>query len=80
MGRDFKQLVEELMAKNTAEEVDLFWVTCWQIWQQRNIVSRGGVHHPSRLNRRVMDYLKEYCDALDHLVVIGSNPGEVTQA
>nr|XP_023880678.1 uncharacterized protein LOC111993059 [Quercus suber] len=27
-----------------------------------------------------MDYLKEYYDALDHLVVTGSSPGEVTQA
>ena len=68
------------MVKKTVDEVDLFWVTCWQIWQQRNVVSRDGVlHHPSRLNRRAMDYLKEYCDAMDHLVVTGSNTGEVTQ-
>ena len=77
---DFRQLVKELMVKKTADEVDLFWVTCWQIWQQRNVVSRDGVlHHPSRLNQRAMDYLKEYCDAMDHLVVTGSNTGEVTQ-
>ena len=69
------------MVKKTTEEVDLFWVICQQIWQQRNVVSRGGVlHHPSRLNQHAMDYLKEYCDALDHLVVTGSNPGVVTQA
>ena len=68
------------MVKKTVDEVDLFWVTCWQIWQQRNVVSRDSVlHHPSRLNRRAMDYLKEYCDAMDHLVVTGSNTGEVTQ-
>ena len=67
--------------KKTADEVDLFWVTCWQIWQQRNVVSRRGVlHHPSQLNQRAMDYLKEYCDAMDHLVVTGSSPGVVTQA
>ena len=78
---DFRKLVEEIMVKKTAEDVDLFWVTCWQIWYQRNAVLRGGVlHHPSRLNRRVMDYLQEYCDALDHLVVTGSSLGEVTQA
>ena len=69
------------MVKKMAEDVDLFWVTCWQIWYQRNAVLRGGVlHHPSRLNWRAMDYLQEYCDALDHLVVTGSSLGEVTQA
>ena len=78
---DFRKLVEEIMVKKTAEDVDLFLVTCWQIWYQRNVVLRGGVlHHPSRLNRRTMDYLQEYCDALDHLVVTGSSLGEVTQA
>ena len=29
---DFLQLVSGLMPKLLGEEWDLFWVTCWQIW------------------------------------------------
>ena len=29
---DFTQLVSGLMLKLSLEELDLFWVICWQIW------------------------------------------------
>ena len=58
---DFLQLVTSLMPKLSGEEWDLFWVTCWQIWHQRNTVMHGGVfQHPSRSSQRALDYLKEY--------------------
>ena len=58
---DFLQLVTSLMPKLSGEEWDLFWVTCWQIWHQRNTVMHGGVfQHPSRSSQQALDYLKEY--------------------
>ena len=67
---DFLQLITGLMAKLSSEEWNLFWVICWQIWHQRNMVIHGGVfQHPSSLAKRVVDYLKEYTDAQDFLSV-----------
>ena len=58
------------MVKLSLEEWNLFWVICWQIWHQRNMVIHGGVfQHPSSLAKRVVDYLKEYTDAQDFLSV-----------
>ena len=39
---DFLQLVTGLMVKLSSKEWNLFWVICWQIWNQRNSVIHGG--------------------------------------
>ena len=58
--RDFMQLIEHLIHKLSEEELELFWVHCWLIWNQRNMVMHGGkVQDPSRLNIRATDLLDE---------------------
>ena len=61
---DILQLIEDLMARLTVDDMELFFVQCWVIWNQRNSVLHGGnIQDPSRLVRRAEDYLKEYRDA-----------------
>ena len=67
---DFRQLVASLMPKLSLEKWDLFWVICYQIWLQRNMVLHGGAfQHPSRSHQRALDYLREFVDAQDYLSV-----------
>ena len=67
---DFLQLVTSLMSKLSREEWELFWVTCWQIWNQRNTTMHGGVfQHPSRSSQRALEYLREFTEAQDQLRV-----------
>ena len=67
---DFRQLVASLMPKLSLEKWDLFWVICYQIWLQRNMVLHGGAfQHLSRSHQRALDYLREFVDAQDHLSV-----------
>lgn len=40
---DIMQLVEDLIERLMAEELELFLMQCWIIWNQRNSVMRGGV-------------------------------------
>ena len=66
---DILQLIEDLMARLTVDDMELFFVQCWVIWNQRNSVLYGGsIQDPSQLVRRAEDYLKEYRDAQDHLL------------
>ncbi|KAL0006082.1 hypothetical protein SO802_013643 [Lithocarpus litseifolius] len=45
---DFMQLMEHLVGRLSAEEVELFWVQCWLIWNQRNcVLYRGQLKHPT---------------------------------
>ena len=54
------QLVEELHGRLTNKELELFWVQCWLIWNQRNSILHGGaIQDPGRLNQRAKDYLEE---------------------
>jgi len=58
------------MPKLSGEEWDMFWVTCCQIWNQRNTaMHRGAFQHPSRSSQRALDYLREYMEAQDLLSV-----------
>nr|POE80668.1 hypothetical protein CFP56_39306 [Quercus suber] len=58
------------MARLTVDDMELFFVQCWAIWNQRNSVLYGGsIQDPSRLVRRAEDYLKEYRNAQDDLLV-----------
>ena len=75
---NFLQLVTGLLVKLSDEEWNLFWITCWLIWHQRNTVIHGGVfRHPSRSAQRAVDYLKEYTVAQDSLHVPIPNHGPV---
>ena len=63
---DFLQLVTSLMPRLSRKEWDLFWDTCWQIWNQRNTAMHGGVfQHPSRSSQRALEYLSEFTEAQD---------------
>ncbi|XP_023873342.2 uncharacterized protein LOC111985933 [Quercus suber] len=67
---DILQLFEDLMGRVTEDEFELFLVQCWIIWNQRNSVLHGGtVQDPSRLNKHVEDFLKEYRDAQEQLAI-----------
>ena len=58
---DILRLVEDLMDRLTANELELFLVQCWIIWSQRNLVMHGGViQDPNRLHKPAEDFLKEY--------------------
>ena len=58
---DMLQLVEHMQQYLMEEELEFFWVQCWFIWNQRNVVVHGGViQEPGRLNLRANDYLEEF--------------------
>ena len=78
---DFGQLVARLMPRLSHEELDLFWVICWQIWLQRNSVLHGGAfQHSSRSYQRALDYLREFHEAQEHLSVPVTVSVPVSQA
>ena len=61
---DILQLIEDLMARLTVEDMELFFVQCWVIWNRRNSVLHGcSIQDLSQLVCRAEDYLKEYRDA-----------------
>ncbi|XP_075640306.1 uncharacterized protein LOC142612059 [Castanea sativa] len=67
---DILQLIEDLMGRLIVDDMELFFVQCWVIWNQRNLVLHGGsIQDPSWLVRRAENYLKEYRDAQVHLSV-----------
>ena len=67
---DVLQLVELLLEKLSTEELEQFFVQAWLIWSQRNSIIHGGnMQDPSRLNKRAMEFLEEFREAQQHLVV-----------
>ena len=62
--RDTLQLMEFLVDKLIVEELELFWVQAWIIWNQRNYVVHGGqLKDPKCLNKRAEDYILEFQQA-----------------
>ena len=58
---DFRGLFESLMDKLQKEEVEIFLVLAWLIWNQRNVVIHGGhLRESSWLKKRVEEFLDEY--------------------
>lgn len=58
---DMLQLVEDLNGRLSNEELELFWVQSWLIWNQQNSILHGGaIQDPGRLNQRAKDYLEEF--------------------
>ena len=67
---DFSQLMEDMRDRLSREELELFWVQCWLIWNQRNTVVHGGmIQHPSGLTKRATDYIDEFKDSQVHLAI-----------
>ena len=64
------QLVEVLLEKLSTEELEQFFVQAWLIWSQRNSIIHGGnMQDLSRLNKRATEFLEEFREAQQHLVV-----------
>ena len=58
---DVIQLMEHLVDQLSIEELELFWVQCWLIWNQRNCVLYGGqLKHSTSLNKRAEEFLEEF--------------------
>ena len=63
------QLWDELIARLTIDELELFLVQAWIIWNQRNAMIHGKqLQAPGVLNRRVEDYMEEFRRAQSRLV------------
>uniref|UniRef100_A0A7N2L6Q0 Uncharacterized protein n=1 Tax=Quercus lobata TaxID=97700 RepID=A0A7N2L6Q0_QUELO len=62
--QDVIQLFEELLVRLEVEELELFLVQAWFIWNRRNSVLHGGVlQAPKLLNKRAEDFLAEFHQA-----------------
>ncbi|XP_075633545.1 uncharacterized protein LOC142606011 [Castanea sativa] len=67
---DVLQLAEELLNKLTQGEFELFLVQVWLLWNQRNSITHGGgAQEPTPLVRRAVEFLEEFKEAQQHLVV-----------
>ncbi|XP_075636776.1 uncharacterized protein LOC142609015 [Castanea sativa] len=67
---DTLQLMEFLVDILTVEELELFWVQAWIIWNKRNCVVHGGqLKDPKCLNKRVEDFIQEFQQAQAQLTV-----------
>ena len=71
---DFMQLVVEVIFNLPSEEQELFWVQCWVIWNQCNLVLHGGkIQNPTLLNKRAREYVDEFKGSQAQLA-ISTNP------
>ena len=61
---DFMQLFQFMIAKLSVEELKTFIVQSWLIWHRRNSLLYGNsMQRPGQLNKKAMDFLKEYREA-----------------
>ena len=61
---DFMQLMEHLVSRLSTDKMELFWVQCWLIWNQRNCVLYGGqLKHSTSLDKRTEEFLEEFKQA-----------------
>lgn len=66
---DMINLWEELVARLNTEELELFLVQAWIIWNQRNAMIYGKkMQAPGVLNRRAEDDMEEFQIAQSRLV------------
>lgn len=58
---EFLQLVEDLMLRLFEDEWEIFWVQCWLVWNQRNLIMHGGkIQDPTCLNKWAQEYWEKY--------------------
>ena len=77
---DILKLMEYLLSKLSLQEIELFLVQAWIIWNQRNKLLHGGkMQDPNTLCRRAMEYLEEYRNSQGNLRVasVGHSIGDV---
>ena len=67
---DVMQLFEDMMDRLPIEDMELFLVQGWVIWNQRNLILHGGqVQDPAKLNQRAKNLLEDFRNAQDRLVI-----------
>lgn len=67
---DVLNFFEELLLPLNREEFELFLVQAWFIWSQRNRIAHGGsLQAPAQLNKRAGDFLEEFQQAQEQLIV-----------
>ncbi|KAK9998230.1 hypothetical protein SO802_017833 [Lithocarpus litseifolius] len=77
---DMLELMEYLLSKLSVQEMELFLVQAWLIWNQRNNLLHGGmIQDPNTLCRRAVVYLEEYRNSQGHLRIdgVGRSVGDV---
>ena len=63
-------LMEYLLDRLMAKELELFWIQAWIKWNRRNCVVHGGkLRDPTSLNKRAEEYLEEYKRSQTQLTV-----------
>ena len=69
MGQnDLLHLLEYLLDRLSLEEVEVFLIQAWLIWNRRNSVIHGGRFiDPGTINQRAAEYLEEYKHAQQQL-------------
>ena len=64
------QLMEHLVDRLSTEEMELFCVQCWFIWNRHNcVVYEGKLKDPTSLNKRADEFLEVFKQAQMHLTV-----------
>ena len=71
-------MFEALLDRLQKEELELFLVQAWLIWNQRNTVIHGGqLREPGWLNKRAEEFLEEYRNAQRVFTPSNVNPGSL---
>ena len=66
------ELMEYLLSRLSLQEMELFLIQAWLIWNQRNKLLHGGkIQDPNMLCRRAVEYLEEYQNSQGNLCVDG---------
>ena len=66
------ELMEYLLSRLSLQDMELFLVQAWIIWNQRNKLLHGGkFQDPNMLCRRAVEYLEEYWNYQGNLRVDG---------
>ena len=66
------ELMEYLLSRLSLQDMELFLVQAWIIWNQRNKLLHGGkFQDPNMLCRRAVEYLEEYLNYQGNLRVDG---------
>lgn len=69
---DMLELMEYLLSRLSLQEMELFLVQAWLIWNQRNKLLDGGkIQDPNLLCKRAVEYLEEYRTSQENLRVDG---------
>ena len=69
---DMIELMEYLLSRLSLQEMELFLVQAWVLWNQRNKLLHGGkIQDPNMLCKRAVEYLEEYQTLQGNLRVDG---------